>query len=407
MSTINLEYIQQNGLIIYDVIYGSHAYGTAREDSDKDRRGIYVLPDFIMKPIETIDGFRDSEYYPEITDGTQDVVYYELRKFLYMLSNSKPNALEMLNIPDDCVLYKHQVMDLLFKNKDKFITKTCQYTFSDYVKKQLEKAQGLNKMQHWEQQRVERKTPMDFCYAVIGNQSKPLEQYLSEKRMDPKFCGLTKVPHARDLYALYYDSGAAMCFSELYDDVYRSNQLKWRKEKGFEIGKGYKGIQMDDSNDIRLSSIPKFEVANCQVFYSKDLYSMHCSDYIKYQDWLKNRNESRYTDFESHGQGLDGKNMLHCRRLLDMCEEIAMGKGIIIRRENAKELLKIRTGEVSLPELVLYAEDKLEKIKILFNQSNLPNKIEVELINGLLIEMRNSFNASFFNLEKREFNFSC
>lgn len=407
MKRIDLEYIQKNGLIIYDVIYGSHAYGTNREDSDKDRRGIYVLPDSILKPIETVEGFKDSEYYPDITDGTQDVVYYELRKFLFMLSNSKPNALELLNIPDDCVLYKHYVMDFLFKNKENFITKICQYTFSEYVRRQIEKAQGLNKMQHWEQQRVERKTPIDFCYAVVGNQSKPLEQYLLEKEMDPKFCGLTKVPHAKDLYALYYDLNAAMCFSEIYDNVYRSNQLRWRKEKGFEIGKGYKGIQMDDSNDIRLSAIPKFEVATCQVFYSKDSYSMHCKDYIKYQEWLKNRNESRYTDFKSHGQGLDGKNMLHCRRLLDMCEEIAMGKGIIIRRENAVELLKIRTGDVSLSELVLYAEEKLEKIKILFKESNLPEEIDVTLINSLLISMREIFNNNKFSRKKTSVGYSC
>ena len=96
MEEINLEYIQKNGLIIYDVIYGSHAYGTNRPDSDIDKRGIYVLPDSLLKSVETVDGFTDNLYYSEINDGTQNIVYYELRKFLYMLSNSKPNVFEIL-----------------------------------------------------------------------------------------------------------------------------------------------------------------------------------------------------------------------------------------------------------------------------------------------------------------------
>ena len=106
MEKIDLKFIQDNGLIIFDVIYGSHAYGTNRPDSDVDKRGVYILPDSILKSIETVDGFKDVEYYPEINDGTQNVVYYELRKFLYMLSNSKPNVIEILNIPEDCILYK-------------------------------------------------------------------------------------------------------------------------------------------------------------------------------------------------------------------------------------------------------------------------------------------------------------
>ena len=397
MEEINLEYIQKNGLIIYDVIYGSHAYGTNRPDSDIDKRGIYVLPDSLLKSVETVDGFTDNLYYSEINDGTQNIVYYELRKFLYMLSNSKPNVFEILNTPDDCVLYKHPVMDLILSQKDDFLNKKCYYTFTDYVKKQLDKASGLNKMQHWDSEKMKRKTPIDFCYALIGGQSKSLLQHLEENRMDAKFCGISNIPHAKDMYALFYDLSGAQCFSSLYDETYRNNQLSWRKKKGFEMGKGYKGVQMDDSNMIRLSAIPKFETMAFHVFYNKDGYSMHCKDYLKYQDWLTKRNESRYTDFNSHGQGLDGKNMLHCRRIFEMCEEIALGKGVIVRRENAKELLKIRTGDVSLQKLKDYAESNIPNIKVLFDNSNLPDDINIDVINSLLLNVRLQFNKGYVN----------
>jgi predicted nucleotidyltransferase len=63
---INLNFIKENNLIIYDVIYGSQAYGTNRPDSDLDKRGIFILPDSILKTIETVDGFKDQNYFFEI-----------------------------------------------------------------------------------------------------------------------------------------------------------------------------------------------------------------------------------------------------------------------------------------------------------------------------------------------------
>lgn len=395
---IDLEYIKKNNLIIYDVIYGSNAYGTNRSDSDVDKRGIFVLPDTIINTIETIKGFDDSNYFPEINDGTQNVVYYELRKFLYMISNSRPNALEILNVPEDCVLYKHPVMDLILKEKEKFITKKCQYTFPDYIENQVNKAQGLNKKQNWEQERFTRKTPLDFCYAIIDNQSKNLKKYLEDLYMDLKFCGITKIPHARDLYALYYDQDAALCFSELIDKKTRSQYKMLLKSEKEEMGKGYKGIAMDDSNDIRLSSIPKGEKCLFHVYYNKDGYSMHCKDFKEYQEWMRKRDISRYTDFQSHGQGLDGKNMLHCRRIFEMCEEMAEGKGLIVRRKNASELLKIRAGEVSLSELISYVEEKLPNIRQKFQESNLPDSIDLIALNNLLRKVRSEFSLKYLNL---------
>jgi len=394
---IDLDFLKENNLIIYDVIYGSQAYGTNRPDSDLDKRGIFILPDSILKSIETVDGFVDENYFFEVNDGTQNVVYYELRKFLYMLSNSKPNVFEILNVPEDCVIYKHPIMDEILNNRNDFVNKKCYYTFTDYVRSQLNKASGLNKMQNWESEKMIRKTPMDFCYALVDGKSIPLIQYFQENRIDPKFCGLTKTPNSRDVYGLYYDLSGAQCFSELYDEVYRENQKCWRIEKKFQIGLGYKGIQMDDSNEIRLSSIPKGETMSFFISYNKDGYSMHCKDYKRYQTWLEERDETRYTDFQSHGQGLDGKNMLHCRRLFEMCEEMAAGKGVIVRRLNAKELLKIREGKVSLSELKEYAESKLDTIKEQFDNSELPEDIDKKYLNDLLRKMRKDFSYEYNN----------
>ena len=228
----------------------------------------------------------------------------------------------------------------------------------------------------------------------------PLLEYFVENRIDPKFCGLIKIPHSRDVFGLYYDLSGAQCFSELYDEKIRENQKQWRIEKKFPMGLGYKGIQMDDSNEIRLSAIPKGETMAFFITYNKDAYSTHCKEYKRFQTYLSERDVNRYTDFESHGQGLDGKNMLHCKRIFEMCEEMAAGKGVNVRRPNAKELLKIREGKVSLHELKEYAENNLEKMKIMFQNSNLPAEINIDEINNLLTTIRKQFSDEYHSARR-------
>ena len=96
-------------------------------------------------------------------------------------------------------------------------------------------------------------------------------------------------------------------------------------------------------------------------------------------------------DVESHGQKIDGKNMMHCRRLLEMAKEIAQGKGILVRRENAQELLAIRKGDVDLQSLIDRAENDIIEIDRLFKESSLPDSVDPLFVNELLISIRKQF----------------
>jgi hypothetical protein len=118
---------------------------------------------------------------------------------------------------------------------------------------------------------------------------------------------------------------------------------------------------------------------------------MHCKDYLSYQEWLENRNEQRWIDVQSHGQKIDGKNMMHCRRLLEMSREIAEGKGIIVRRPNADELLAIRRGEIDLQSLIDRAEKDILEIDELFKSSDLPESVDRQMIHDLIVKIRKSF----------------
>lgn len=83
--------------------------------------------------------------------------------------------------------------------------------------------------------------------------------------------------------------------------------------------------------------------------------------------------------------------MMHCRRLLDMAIEIGSGKGIIVRRPNKDELISIRKGEVDLQSLIDRAESDIIEIDKIFESSNLPDSVNKELVNNILVEIRNDF----------------
>ena len=371
---------------LYLVIRGSHAYGTNLPSSDTDYSGVFV---------QNLDSILGMSYVDQINDDKNDIVIYELRRFLELLAKNNPTVLELLNTPEDCVVYKHPLFDKILQNKDNLLTKICANSFGGYAKEQISKAKGQNKKQNWERDKVSRKEVLDFVYVIEGEKSIPWKVWNEDFQYDEKFIGIVNVPNARDIYAVYFDEIAHMCFSESVPENVRESAKYLRKESELSMGFGYKGLVKTgegatsaESNQLRLSSIPKGETPICIITYNKDGYTQHCNDYKSYQTWLEQRNEQRWVDVESHGQKIDGKNMMHCRRLMDMAREIAEGKGIIVRRPNAQELIDIRQGKVDLQTLIDHVESEIKEIDLLYKNSTLPEKVDMNLVEQILIDIR-------------------
>lgn len=346
--------------IIFKAKVGSHAYGTNIEGSDEDFKGVYI-----QSPEDVLEhGYREQ------VNVTKDETYYELRRFVELCCTGNPTMIELLWSPEDCIIHKDPVFDLLVEHRDKFLSKTCRWSFGGYAIDQIVKAKGLNKKMNWENERKVRKTPLDFCYIITPLGARPLNEWLRYQKgmydTNQKYYGVIQINHCKDLYFIYPSQGNL----------------------------GYHGIANDDSNELRLSSIPKEELGKFAIMsYNKDGYMKHCKEHREYEEWLKNRNVQRYVDVEHHGQRIDGKNLLHCYRLLSMGLEIAQDKSVNVRRPDAAFLIEIRKGKHDLDKIITSSEKLIEGLELAFNESNLPDKVD----RGFFMQLVTTIRKKYYN----------
>lgn len=87
--------------------------------------------------------------------------------------------------------------------------------------------------------------------------------------------------------------------------------------------------------------------------------------------------------------GFDAKNAAHAIRLLKMAIDI-FEKGIVIVDRtgiDAEEIMKIKKGEVSLPEIQAMSASLLERLKVSAEKSDLPEEPDTKRINKILIKI--------------------
>jgi len=351
--------LRQHKLILFEAISGSRAYGTNLPHSDTDLKGVFVLPE---------DQFFGLGYIAQVANDTNDEVFYELRRFVELLLKNNPTVLELLGTPPDCIVYRHPLFDQ-FRPQD-FLSKLCRQSFAEYAVAQIRKAQGLNKkINHPEP--PARKSVLDFCYVTVGAGAQAVATWLARQGLAATQCGLAKVPHLTDLYAVFTDRTAGGAL-------------------------GYRGLMRDPeaSQDVQLSAVPKGEGPVAYLSFNRNGYSVYCRAYREYWDWVAKRNKERYENTVQHGKNYDAKNMLHVFRLLQMAEEIARTGQLRVRRPNREFLLQIRRGEFAYAELVAEAEQLVKQVEDAFATAALPEAPDTAAAEAVLRQVRRAFYAA-------------
>ena len=403
MEKLTIQDLRDRGWIVYEYMRGSHAYGLAIEgQSDIDIGGVFVIPQSYLM------GLR-SNYIEQVADEKNDTVFYEFGRWIELLLKSNPSALESLFIPKQCIIGEpHPMIQYIIDNRDSFLSKECIKTTCGYAASQIYKARGLNKK--IVNPITERKNILDFCYVPYNNGSIPFNKFLEIHGLIQDFCGLSSIPNMRDLYHVFYDweshrqkldneNASKEDKINFIDTAVKLGQILeplnyiWGYNNALPniICDRYKGIcnpnDYSKSNEVRLSSIPKGAIPICQMSYNKDGYSCHCVDYKNYKDWEKNRNPIRY---ESNlNQNYDSKNLSHCMRLIRMGKELANGEGFNVYRTNDRDyLLDIRNHKFEYDEIIKQADKEKLELDEALKTCTLPDKIDSETINELLIRAR-------------------
>lgn len=387
--------VKEKNLLAYEYVRGSQLYNTALppvngiEQSDIDYGGVYIAP------TEMLLGLSEN-YEPQVSDDKHDITYYELGRWVELLMKANPNALESLFIPEDKIVGKvHPAIQLIIDNRDLFLTKEAIKSTSGYAKTQCARAKGHNKK--CVNPVTEKKEVLDFCYTFKEQGSQSMKEFLAERGLNQKYCGLVNIPNMKDTYGVYYDFAAYFHFEHIkYGTLFYNGDYPidivpenvWDRICKKEFF-GYSGIVHPEgkSNEVRLSSIPKGEVPICFMTYNQNGYESHCKRYKEYQEWLEKRNEIRYAS--NGNSNYDRKNMGHTVRLLHMGKELAENKGFnVVRTWDREMILDIRNGKYTYEEIMEYVNNTYEAMMTSYETCKLPETVDKNKVNKLLIKAR-------------------
>lgn len=115
--------------VIYRCVVGSRAYGLETDDSDTDRRGVYLAPAEMQWSL-----FGTPEQFE---DNQAQICYWELQKFIVMALKANPNVLECLYSP--LVEKRSPLGERLLELRASFLSQMVFQTFNGYALSQFKK----------------------------------------------------------------------------------------------------------------------------------------------------------------------------------------------------------------------------------------------------------------------------
>lgn len=400
-NKLTIRDLEEQGLIGYRFYRGSTLHNLRTKDSDYDEGGVFFAPQSMLY------GLRNN-YQEQVSDEKGDVTFYEFGRWMELIAKGNPQSLESLFAPDKYVIGKiHPVIQMVLEHKDEFLSKENVEHLVGYSKSQILKCRGLNKKINFTD--TKRKDVLDFCYTFKDQGSQPIKEFLKEHNLNQKYCGLVSIPNMKDVYGVYYDFAAYFKFEGIENDVISKimplvcsvykQPTEWiqsdindriRNKIFFKYGGIVEPNDITKSNEVRLSSVPKGEKPICFMTYNKDAYTYHCKMYREYKEWEEHRNPVRYESNKE--KTYDAKNMCECMRLIHTGREIAEGKGFNVERAWDRDyLLDIKAHKFSYEEIISAMEKEKEIMENALKYSTLPDKVDENLVNRLLIEGRNQY----------------
>jgi len=428
--------LKESGAIIFEAVSGSHSHGTNTPQSDLDLRGLFILPSEWHKSI-----FHAPE---EVSIDSQDIKYYELKKFIGLAADCNPTICEMLFPPADCVRVMTPAMEKLIRNRHLFISTKAYHTFSGYAVAQIKKAKGQGKMvhdegkyepgiarlQHWMNSHrinkawVEKHFSSQVCQSVckgckVGvNFNREVNTERADRLLlsDQEVLRL-KRPHRKDFCWFIPTKRSGLIYGLKTRFLPYMGENKWPvrpeplEKSGIDLtkynaaalehvdglyrlyyyGDEARGVFRDEGLPV-LEPIPirdEWSRFKGLLLYNENHYKEAVRDWERYFEWRANRNENRWHGKDGTNFEFDHKNMMHCMRLLLSGENILKNGEPIVRfqGDNLEYLKGIRNGKFAYEKIMAEVEQRMKDLEGIKNASTLPHSSDKKAINRLYLEI--------------------
>lgn len=335
--------------MIAKFIVGSKLYGTATPKSDTDVRGIFI-PDkkYFYGFLNRIDQFEDK---------VNDVVYFDIRKFLKLSLDNNPNIIEFLFIPKENWIIATDEWKQIIGKKELFLSKKIKYTFSGYAHSQFNR---IKRHRGW-LLNPPKKKPERSDYGLDNTRS-----VLSKEQI-----------------------GAFNVLLSLYlEDIRQFHSLREQileMEETHNFKNMCQQMKVTDLNAIK--SIVPISDNFLEALEKEKAYINAKREWDQYQNWKKDRNPERAKLEKKFGY--DTKHASHLYRLMTEAEELLLTGNITFPRPDANLLLEIKNGHWTYNQLLKTVENYDNHFNDLYEKTELPhkpNRTEIDILCQEIVE---------------------
>ncbi len=336
---------------IFLMTAGSRAYGTNTPESDYDYRGVCIPlnRDYYF-------GFKKFEQYE---DKENEIVIYDLRKTLQLISECNPNMVDLLYADRSTVNKITPFWERVQANRELFLSKKARFTYTGYAYAQLKRIKThRNYLLNPPKKKPERKD-----YGLPEN----------EKLVPQDQIGA-------------FQNVLAFLMKDSVQFMHLSDEAKKELDAVDFVGLVQAKGQLDDVM-AKVQAITGATDSWMSALQQEHSYLAALREFQSYQNWQKQRNAKR-AELEAK-YGYDTKHAMHLVRLMRMGKEILSEGKVRVMRPDREELLAIRRGAWSYEQIVEYAEKMQTEIAGLYETSTLqrePNRKGIEELCVSLIE---------------------
>jgi predicted nucleotidyltransferase len=395
--------------------HGSHAYGTNTPTSDEDFKGVAIPP--VKYFSGYLERFEQAEFRHQ-TDGL-DAVIYDIRKFFKLAADCNPSIIEVLFTDASDFVMVDPLGQKMLEHRDLFISKKAKHTFSGYAVSQLKKIKS-----HYRWLKNPPKAPPDRVAMGLPERTViPRDQLQAAQSMIRKQIEHWNVPidelddAARIAVQERFAEALALIETGYRAQVVATIEAKQReitglRAKAIKEGDHWSHVNELSAREVSFESAAKIirsmpganleRIAGNLLGFSDNFlelldleraYKNRQDEWRSYQTWLQTRNAAR-SELEAK-YGYDTKHGMHLVRLIRMGEEILRGKGVIVKRPDAQELLGIRNGDWPYEDLLAWAEGKLTLLDELYRTSTaVPGAPDRRKLDDLCVELVECENGS-------------